>query len=91
MGKTSRPLTIVVFTPLCDWPEIKKLEEQGHTIVRLWDDSNADLILGGSAWLMDHLHRKYLPLALKAARMKKYGKPRKKAGKNEKDIDDDID
>jgi len=35
MGKVSRRLTIVVFPPLSDWPEIAKLEEQGHTILRV--------------------------------------------------------
>ncbi len=32
MSKVSRRLTIVVLGPLKDWPEIQKLEEQGHTI-----------------------------------------------------------
>ncbi len=35
MGKVSKPLTIVVFSPLDEWPEIEKLEKQGHTIVKL--------------------------------------------------------
>lgn len=34
MGKVSKRLTIVVFPPLDTWPEIVKLEKQGHTIVR---------------------------------------------------------
>ena len=34
MGKVAKPLTIVVFSPLGEWPEIAKLEKQGHTIVR---------------------------------------------------------
>ncbi|KKK92521.1 hypothetical protein LCGC14_2702090 [marine sediment metagenome] len=33
MGKVAKPLTIVVFSPLGEWPEIVKLEKQGHTIV----------------------------------------------------------
>ena len=35
MGKVAKLLTIVVFPPLGEWPEIEKLEEQGHTIVKL--------------------------------------------------------
>ena len=35
MGKVAKPLTIVVFSPLDEWPEIKKLEKQGHTVVTL--------------------------------------------------------
>ena len=33
MGKVAKPLTIVVFSPLGEWPEIVKLEKQGHRIV----------------------------------------------------------
>ena len=33
MSKVAKPLTIVVFPPLDEWPEIVKLEKQGHTIV----------------------------------------------------------
>ena len=34
MGKVAKPLTIVVFPPLDEWPEIVKLEKQGHTIIK---------------------------------------------------------
>ena len=33
MGKVAKPLTIVVFPPLDEWPEIQKLQKQGHTIL----------------------------------------------------------
>ena len=34
MGKVAKPLTIVVFSPLSEWPEIEKLEKQGHIILK---------------------------------------------------------
>ena len=33
MGKVAKPLTIVVFSPLDEWPEIVKLRDQGHNVV----------------------------------------------------------
>ena len=34
MGKVAKPLTIVVFPPLDEWPEFEKLGKQGHNIVK---------------------------------------------------------
>ena len=33
MGKVSKRLTIVVFSPLDEWPEIVKLRDQGHNVI----------------------------------------------------------
>ena len=33
MGKVAKPLTIIVFSPLGEWPEIVKLEKQGHNVI----------------------------------------------------------
>ena len=68
---TTRPLRIYVTDVLHCWPEIQKLEAQGHYITSEADD--ADLVLGPNCWCMDDLHRQYLPLAIKAARIRKYG------------------
>ena len=96
-------LTIVVFPPLGEWPEIEKLEKQGHTIIRLdkgvspefsqVDISNADLVLGPPCWYFDEKHRKYLTQAIKQARLKRYGKPKKKEADDddEKPDSDDLD
>jgi len=67
----TRPLRIYVTDALHCWPEIQKLEAQGHDITSEAD--NADLVLGPNCWCMDDLHRQYLPLAIKAARIRKYG------------------
>jgi len=101
MGKTSRKLTIVVFLPLDEWSEIQKLEEQGHIIIRLdhgkshvfpqADIANADIVFGPRCCLMDPAHKKYLPLALKAARLRRYGQPQKRKGKDEEPDSDDLD
>jgi len=82
MAKTSKLLTIVVSDDLADWSEIAKLEEQGHTIVWL---AVADLVIGPQCWLMTDRHRKYLSLAIKAARLRKY--PPKKGAKSADDDD----
>jgi len=42
MGKVSRRLTIVVFPPLGDWPEVVKLEEQGHKIIKIDGSDHVD-------------------------------------------------
>jgi len=97
MGKVSRRLTIVVFPPLGDWPEIAKLEEQGHTIERMPDVvgpdedfmmrasilANADLVLGPPCWYFDAKHRKYLTSAIKQARLRRYGAPQRKEPKKD--------
>jgi len=85
MGKVVKPLTIVVFPPLDEWPEFGKLEEQGHEIIRLPGDAEdysealgcdiaqADIIMGPRCWYMTGLHRKHLTQAIKQARLRKYG------------------
>lgn len=100
MGKTTRKLVIVALPPCDEWPELAKLAEQGHTILRplaegacneedahafVYDLANADLVIGANAWYMDHQHRKYLTEAIKASRLKRYGKPKikKKGGKKD--------
>jgi hypothetical protein len=81
MGKTSKPLTIVALPPCDEWDELKRLEAQGHTVIRVKftideilarDLLNADLIIGGNAWRMTTQHSKYLPVAIKEARMLRY-------------------
>jgi len=75
MGKTPKPLTIFVLPPLDDWEEFKALAVQGHVIHRAgYDPGQCDLVIGPTAWFMDTAHRKYLPLAIKAARARRYGK-----------------
>lgn len=91
MGKTPKPLTIVVFPPLDEWPEIVKLQEQGHKIIKPSERCNeydahefvyslpeADIIIGPRCWYLDNIHRKHLTLAIKQARLRRYGEPSKK-------------
>jgi len=93
MGKVAKTLTLVVFSPLGEWPEIEKLEKQGHKIIRITEDeAQADIILGPRCWYMTPLHRKHLTVAIKQARLRKYGaiSKKKKAGDDsEKPTDDD--
>ena len=99
MGKVAKPLTIVVFPPLDEWPEIVKLEKQGHTIIRTntveFQEgvsaaerfATADIIMGPHCWMMTELHRKHLTQAIKQSRLRRYGtitKKRKKGDDNEK-------
>ncbi len=95
MGKVAKPLTIVVFPPLDEWPEIEKLEKQGHTIIRpikeytdLFGWDAADIILGPRCWYMTELHRKHLTQAIKQARLRRYGTITKKRKKGDDDGDD---
>ena len=73
MGKTPKPLRITVDPSIANWEELQALREQGHQIVVNPLDQE-DVILGPTCWLMDEQHRKYLPLALAAARARRYPK-----------------
>ncbi len=104
MGKVSKKLTIVVLPPCDKWPEIEVLEKQGHIVIHVEQVYlengaglrttilEADLIFGPNCWLMDETHRHYLNLALKSARLKRYGpaSARKKKGVKSNE-DDDFD
>ena len=76
MGKTNRPLVIAVDDTLYDHPTIRELEEKGHVIYRLSEDweRQPDMVMGGVCWFMDVDHLPYLPIAMKEARKRKYGK-----------------
>lgn len=73
MGRTPKPLTMVVDRRIADWPEIIKLQEQGHTII-VWDYIDIDMVLGPLSHRMDESIRKWLPEAIKAIRLRRYPK-----------------
>ena len=82
MGKTPKPLTILCHPMIYAWDEVQALKAQGHRIdsfadLDLESPMEYDLILSPTAWYCDGHHRPYLPLAIKAARVKRYGKSRK--------------
>ena len=74
MGKSPKPLRIVVDATLATWDEFEKLKTQGHEIVVAGEDQLADLVLAPTAWRMDAGHRKYLSLAIAAGRKRRYPK-----------------
>ena len=81
MGKSPKPLTILCHPDIAKWGEVQKLIEQGHTVVSTATPIpenitvlNVDLILHPAAWHMTPKHRKYLPLAIVAARKQRYPK-----------------
>ncbi len=98
MGKTPKPLTIVAIGDVALWEELQKLESQGHTIVRQEKTGNsiddpiqlsrgirdADIILGPNCWRMDPAHRDYLTLAIKEARLQRYGTHEEKQSKKKR-------
>lgn len=81
MGKTPKPLTILVHPSLANSPEILELAAKGHEIhtepsmsmiAQHWQDY--DLVLGPTCWRMDASMLAYLDLAIKGARTVKYPK-----------------
>ena len=78
MGRSPKPLKILVASKLFDWQEVQALRDQGHTLDSFEAPtlplSDYDLILGPRSWMMDESHRGYLGVAIKAARAKRYGK-----------------
>lgn len=76
MGKSQKPLTILVHPDLAQWPEIHELAEKGHTVYTEYprDLTVPDLVLGPNCWRLDMAHKKYLPLAIAAGRKQRYPK-----------------
>lgn len=81
MGKTPKPLYILLHPELEGWPKFAALKAQGHVIVTVQDLRIAnvalgemDLILGPTCWRMDHQHSKYLTEAIAQARKVRYPK-----------------
>ena len=81
MGRTPKPLTILCHPDIAAWEEVQGLAAQGHTVVSTTTPIpegvtvvNVDLILHPKAWRMDPAHRKYLKLAVDAARKLRYPK-----------------
>jgi hypothetical protein len=62
---------IEIDAEMAEWPEIRELQDKGHTLIIR--DSNCDLILSGHAWRVDEVSRKYIPIAIKESRKEKYG------------------
>ena len=79
MGKTPKPLTILVHPGLMEWAEIKALQEQGHIVTDMGDSlllgplADSDMILAPNAWRMTEDLRSYLDTAIASARRVKYG------------------
>ena len=79
MGRTPKPLTLLVHESLWNTPEIQVLRDKGHHVDTLGaPETAADLLLAPNAWKMDTRLIKYLDLAVKAARAIKYPKKEKK-------------
>lgn len=72
-----KKLTVLVTsTAMFNWPEIRKMIEQGHT-VHGWPEMLLelyDIIWGPNCWLMDEAHRPYMADSVKAARARRYPK-----------------
>ena len=75
MGKTSKPLTLLVDSRIKDWPELQALEAQGHALHWYehegWDEY--DIVLGPTCHRMSEHERPWLDEAIKEARRLKYG------------------
>jgi len=80
MGRTGKPLDVIVDESLFDTTEIQGLVEKGHTVKRLMS-AGYDVILGAKAWnfTLDDLKKnpKLLEIALKRATTRKYPKEAK--------------
>ena len=78
MGTTPRPLKLLVSPTIFHWDEIKVLIAQKHLVdpfgAPTLELSQYDAILAENGWMMDEAHRGYLETAIKAIRLKRYGK-----------------
>ncbi len=81
MGKTSMPLRILCEEGMLKTEQIEKLQAQGHEVVCIPFTVNghpADMILHEHAWQMHYEYMDYLPVAMKAARARRYPKRKKR-------------
>lgn len=76
LGRTPKPLFLLVAPELLDKPEVVGLREKGHRVEIF--ETEADLILHSRAWQTNETLIKYLDLAIKAARGVRYPKKVKK-------------
>lgn len=76
MGKSPKPLRILVHPGIAQWPEFQALREQGHTVIQL--DEDHDVVLGPTCWLMDPKHQPYLSTAIATVRQRRYPKEKPK-------------
>ena len=79
LGKSPKPLSILVHPTIFSWEEWRALSTQGHEITPMNEPNDAgsdeyDLIVGPTCWRMDTQHRKYLAVAIAAARKVRYPK-----------------
>ena len=90
MGKVAKPVTIIVTDAgMLEWPEFKKMAEQGHNIDTLdsvlttsqgyetGDYPPFALVMGPRAHLMLEGMEKLIPVAVKGARAELYPKKEK--------------
>ena len=82
MGRTPKPLKLLVHPDLWNAPEVQALIAKGHAVSCLeGTDVHLglyDMVLSPNAWKMDARLLKYLDLAVKAARTIKFPKREKK-------------
>ena len=72
MGKTSKPLHILISDQLEGHPEIQALVEKGHDVVVDRDHVSYDLVMGPNCWRMPTHLLKYLDIAIAGARKIRY-------------------
>lgn len=73
MGKTSKPLSILIHPSIADWDEWQELRDKGHTI-EVMESSTHDVIFGPYCWRMEPLLKKYVTMAVAEARKVRYKK-----------------
>lgn len=82
MGKTSKPLTIMVHPEIAHWPEWVDLATKGHTIIPMvlvnQSPGAVDLFVGPKCWRMNEMTRKYIDLAISSSREERYQSTGKK-------------
>lgn len=77
MGKTNRPMKIVVHPDFLEHSAIRDLINKGNEIIPFPSDLvDADIIIGPNAWRVTSELEFLIPMAIKAARKVKYGNKR---------------
>lgn len=86
MGKTPKPITLVVHPTLVDLPQFVAMRDQGHIVMSMdavqcvgSKLTDVDMVLGSNAWSFDSRQMYLLDKVVQTCRARKYERGKKAA------------
>lgn len=72
MGKSPKPLSILIHPDIAEWECWQGFRDQGYTIEVMENPKAYDLIMGPNAWQMREGLNKYVKIAIEEGRKVRY-------------------